>query len=120
MKMQELFEEREYWSDYPNTVMSKRFATGLKNELAEKFKISPTRIAVKQFLPQIDHYRQRWSIKLKKEQADNADFIKSLVIKFLLSDLKGHFDSAELYDSWVTADRSKVEIFLDLVKRSGR
>ena len=120
MKVQELFEEQEYWSDYPNTVMSKRFATGLKNDLAEKFKISPARIAVKQFLPQIDHYRQRWSIKLKKDQADNADFIKTLMIKFLLADLKKHFDSAELHDSWVKTDKSGVEIILNLVKRSGR
>lgn len=120
MKVHQLFEEQEFWSDYPNMVTSKRFATGLKNDLAEKFKISPARISVKQFLPKIDHFRQRWTIKLTKQYAENADFIKSMMGKFLVADLKKHFDSAELHDSWVTVDKSRIEIIINLFRQSNK
>lgn len=118
MKLQQLFEEQEYWSDYPNRPTSKNFANSLKGELAEKFKISPARIKVRQFLPQIDHFRQRWSIRLNKKDADTADFMRSMMAKFLLADFRKHFNSAELHDSWVKTDSSGIELIFNLVKET--
>jgi len=112
-----LAEEPEFWSSYPNLPTSKRFAQGLKADLAEKFKWPTSRISVKQYLPATDTFRQRWTVKLPKKTEDIAELTKSLVGKFLVQDLERFFDNVQLTDSWVAGDKSYITLVLLLKKK---
>ena len=115
MKLQDLFEAREYWSHYDAQPQSKAQAKRLKAELAHAFKISESRIKISQFLANGNAFRQVWTIKLTKAEAANADFIRTMASKFLLADFKKNFDSAVEHDSWVGGDGSSIGLTFTLV-----
>lgn len=109
-----LTEEREYWSDYPGQPGGRKFVQSLKSDVASTFKVPERSISVKQFLPEVGTYRQRWTMKLTKKFEGSEDTIKDMLIKFLVADLKKHFDDVKVHDSWMLANGSAIVVILEM------